>query len=331
MADLTLVVVVVLFLVLAAEFVNGWTDAPNAIATVVSTKALSPAAAVIMAAVLNAVGAMSGTAVAATIGKDIVKPEVIGLGTVGAAMAALIFWSVLAWYFGLPTSESHALVAGLAGAGMAAAGTDVLLATGWYKVLLGLVFSTFLGFGGGWLIIRTVMRSTQNVSRKRAVKSFAKLQIFSAAFMAFSHGSNDGQKFIGVFTLALLLGGLIPEFRVSWEVVILCSAVMGIGTSVGGWRIIKTMGMRMVRLETHQGFAAETGAAASITLASFLAVPLSTTHTINTAIMGVGAATRITAVRWPVVREIVVAWILTFPVCAVLSWFFASILKWVVA
>jgi inorganic phosphate transporter, PiT family len=329
MTELTLAVVVVLFLVLAAEFVNGWTDAPNAIATVVSTKALSPAAAVIMAAVLNAAGAMSGTAVASTIGKDIVKPEVIGLSTVGVAMAALIFWSVLAWRFGLPTSESHALVAGLAGAGLAAAGPGVLLWAGWYKVLIGLAFSTFLGFGGGWLIIRAVMRAARDSTRKRAVKSFARLQVLSAAFMAFGHGSNDGQKFIGVFTLALLLGGVIPEFRVSWEVVILCSVVMGIGTSVGGWRIIKTMGMRMVRLETHQGFAAETGAALSITLASFLAVPLSTTHTINTSIMGVGAATRITAVRWRVVREIVAAWILTFPVCAFLAWFLASLVKWI--
>lgn len=324
--ELSFGLVLVLALVLAAEFVNGWTDAPNAIATVVSTRVLAPGPAVVMAAVLNAAGAMSGTAVAATIGKGIVLPEAINLVTVGAAMVAIVFWSTLAWRYGLPTSESHALVSALAGAAVATAGSGALLWEGWQKVLVGLVFSTFLGFGGGWLIIIAIFRMFRGARPGKVRRVFGRAQVLSAAFMAFSHGSNDGQKFIGVFALALVLGGVLPEFRVSWEVILLCSIVMGVGTSVGGWRIIRTMGMRMVKLEPHQGFAAETGAAVCIELASRLGIPLSTTHTINTSIIGVGAAQRLSAVRWGVVREVVAAWILTFPVCAAIAWLIATVL-----
>jgi PiT family inorganic phosphate transporter len=318
-------------LVLAAEFVNGWTDAPNAIATVVSTRVLSPRKAVVLATLLNIAGTLSGTAVAATIGKGIVESSVINLVTIGAAMVSIVTWSTIAWRFGLPTSETHALVSGLAGAGLATAGPDVLLWAGWQKVLIGLVISTFLGFGGGWLITLAIHWLFRRASPGRVRKLFGKLQLFSAAFMAFGHGSNDGQKFIGAFTLALVLGGVLPEFRVAVEVMVLCSIVMGIGTSIGGWRIIKTMGMKMVRLETHQGFAAETGAAMSIQLASLFGIPLSTTHTIGTSIVGVGSIRGLSAVRWGVVREVVLAWILTFPVCGTISWlialFFQSIFK----
>ena len=310
----------VLLLVLAAEFVNGWTDAPNAIATVVSTRVLSPFQALIMATVLNVVGTMSGTAVAATIGKGIVKPEVINLTTVGAAMVGIIFWSTLAWYYGLPTSETHALVAGLTGAGLATAGPSALLWEGWSKVLIGLVFSTFLGFFGGLFIMGTLYRLLAN-SRPGAVRrGFGRLQILSAAFMAFSHGSNDGQKFIGAFSLALLLGGILPEFQIPLWVILLCALTMGVGTAVGGWRIVRTMGLRLTKLEPVQGFAAETGAALTIELASRLGIPLSTTHTISTAIVGVGATQRFSAVRWGVTMEIVTAWILTFPVCGLIAW-----------
>ena len=325
MAESSVLLWAVLALVLAAEFVNGWTDAPNAIATVVSTRVLTPRMAVLMATVLNAIGAMSGTAVAATIGKGIVEADVVNLVTVGAAMVAIVVWSTLAWWWGLPTSESHALVAGLTGAGLATAGTDALIWDGWRKVFIGLGFSTFLGFGGGLLLIAAIFRLCRFWTPGRVRSTFGRLQLFSAMFMAFSHGSNDGQKFIGAFTLALVLGGVIPEFHVSWWVVILCSVVMGLGTSVGGWRIIRTMGMRMVKLEPHHGFAAETAAGVCIELASRLGIPLSTTHTINTAIMGVGASRRLSAVRWGVVREVVTAWILTFPVCGAIAWLFALI------
>lgn len=318
----------VLLLILAAEFVNGWTDAPNAIATVVSTRVLSPFQAVVMASVLNILGAMSGTAVAATIAKGIVDPAIINTVTIGAAMVGIVFWSTVAWYYGLPTSESHALVAGLAGAGLALAGPSVLLWEGWRKVFIGIIFSTFLGFLGGMAIMLAIYWLFRR-SRPGMVRGiFGRLQVFSAALMAFSHGSNDGQKFIGVFTLALVLGGIIPEFRVSYWVIILCGVVMGIGTACGGWRIIRTMGLRLTKLEPVHGFAAESSAALVIEVATRLGIPLSTTHTINTAIMGVGSHRRFSAVRWGVAGEIVTAWILTFPVCGLIAYLIARFISY---
>jgi PiT family inorganic phosphate transporter len=327
MGEFSSPLLLVLSLVLAAEFVNGWTDAPNAIATVVSTRVLSPIRAVIMASLLNFVGTMAGTAVALTIGKGIVRPEMVNLVTVGAAMVGIVFWSILAWRLGLPTSESHALIAGLTGAALATAGPSSLLWSGWQKVLVGLVFSTFFGFAVGWLIIVTIFWLFRGSTPGKVRGLFGKLQILSAAFMAFSHGSNDGQKFMGAFALALMLGGVMPEFRVSWEIILPCSIMMGLGTSIGGWRIIKTMGMRMVKMEPYHGFAAETAAATCIELASRLGIPLSTTHTINTAIMGVGASRRLSAVRWGIVREVVAAWILTFPVCGAIGWLIATVFE----
>jgi PiT family inorganic phosphate transporter len=311
---------IVLLLVLAAEFVNGWTDAPNSIATVVSTRVLTPFQALVMASVLNVVGAMSGTAVAATIGKGIIRAEAVNLATVAAAMIAIVFWSTLAWYWGLPTSESHALVAGLSGAGLATAGAGVLIWDGWQKVLIGLLFSTFLGFLGGLTLTVGIYWTFRRAKPGGVRKTFGYLQIFSSAFMAFSHGSNDGQKFIGAFTLTLVLGGALPQFDVPMWVIVLCGATMGIGTAIGGWRIVKTMGLKMTRLDPVHGFAAETAAASAIELASRLGIPVSTTHTINTSIMGVGSTRRLSAVRWGVGREIVTAWILTFPVCGLIAW-----------
>ena len=320
------VLLVVLGLVVAAEFVNGWTDAPNAIATVVSTRVLSPGRAVLLAAILNLVGAMCGTAVAATIGKGIVQPEAITIATVGAAMVGIIFWSTFAWFYGLPTSESHALIAGLTGAALASAGPEALLWTGWKKVLVGLAFSTFLGFGAGLVLMTAIYRIWAKSSPSVVRRLFGKLQVMSAGFMAFSHGSNDGQKFIGTFTLVLLLGGVIPEFRVPLWVIFLCACVMSMGTAVGGWRIMKTMGLSLTKLEPVHGFAAETSAAGTIILASAFGIPLSTTHTINTAIMGVGATRRFSAVRWGVSRNIVTAWILTFPVCGLIAFGVAKLI-----
>ena len=312
--------VVVGLLILGAEFVNGWTDAPNAIATVVATRSLSPLQAVGMAAVLNLAGVLSGTAVASTIGQDIIDPGLVDLVTVGGAMTGIIFWSSLAARWGIPTSESHALVAGLAGAGLATAGPDALVWDGWRKVIVGLTFSTFLGFSAGIGLVSLVYHAFRSVTPGRARRSFRHMQIVSSAFMAFSHGSNDGQKFMGALTLALVLGGVLPTFAIPLWVVLTCGSVMALGTLVGGWRVLRTMGMRITKLETHQGFAAEMAAASTIELASRLGVPLSTTHTISTAIMGVGAARRFSAVRWGVTGEIVTAWILTFPVCGFISW-----------
>ena len=323
--DVSIGMLVVLGLVLAAEFVNGWTDAPNAIATVISTKVLSPFRAIVIATSLNIFGTMSGTAVAATIGKGIVRPEFINIYTVAAAMVGIVFWSSLAARYGLPTSESHALIAGLTGAGLATAGPQVLLWSGWQKVLLGLAFSTFLGFVGGLFLMTVIYNVCAKQSPATIRQLFGKLQLVSAALMAFSHGSNDGQKFIGAFVLVLVLSGILPSFQVPLWVILLCAITMGIGTAFGGWKIIKTMGLRLTKLEPVHGFAAETAAAATIQLASHLGVPLSTTHTINTAIMGVGATRRFSAVRWGVSRDIVTAWILTFPVCGLIAWAVAKL------
>lgn len=316
----------VLLLILAAEFVNGWTDAPNSIATVIATRVLPPHQALVMATVLNILGAMSGTAVAATIGKGIVDPLIINITTVAAAMVGIIFWSTVAYYMGgLPTSESHALVAGLAGAGLATAGPSVLLWEGWSKVFIGLFFSTFLGFLGGLGIILILYRIFYRSRPGTMRLLFGRLQILSAAFMAFSHGSNDGQKFIGVFTLALVLGGILPEFQVPLWVILLCATTMGIGTVLGGWKIIRTMGIRLTKLEPIHGFAAETSAALVIETASRFGIPLSTTHTISTSIMGVGSVQRLSAVRWGLAGEIIMAWVLTFPVCGLIAYIVAYV------
>lgn len=317
----------VLILILGAEFVNGWTDSPNAIATVVGTRSLSPVAAVIMAAVLNLVGVLIGTKVATTIGKGIVDAAVIDLTTVGAAMIGIILWSTAAARFGIPTSESHALVAGLAGAGLGTAGPGALVWSGWAKVLIGLFFSTVLGFVGAYLIMVAIYW----IFRRRTISGtrplFRVLQIFSSGFMALSHGSNDGQKFMGVFTLALVLGGVLPTFEIPLWVIFLCAAVMALGTLTGGWRIIRTMGMRLSRLETHHGFAAEMAAASTIQLATVAGIPLSTTHTITTSIIGVAATRGITAVRWQVARQIIFAWVLTFPVCAAIAFTVVKVMR----
>ncbi len=327
MPDLSPLFIITLFLVLAAEFVNGWTDAPNAIATVVSTRVLKPSEAVVMASVLNIVGAIvTGTAVAATIGKGIISPDIIGLPVIAAAMLTIIVWSTLAWRYGIPTSESHELIAGLTGAGLAAAGPSVLLWEGWQKVLIGLGFSTVLGFSISIILMTILYWVLRAVHPATVNRYFSKLQILSAAFMAFSHGSNDGQKFMGVFALVLVLGGVITHFSVPIWIMLLCGAVMGIGTATGGWRIIHTMGYKLTRLEPVNGFAAETSAGFSILLASTLGIPLSTTHTINISIMGVGATRRFSAVRWGVAVNIVLTWILTFPICGALGYLFSWLL-----
>ena len=322
-------VAVVLLLVLAAEFVNGWTDAPNSIATVVSTRVLTPWQALGMASVLNVLGAMSGTAVAATIGKGIIRAEAVNIGTVAAAMVAIVIWSTVAWLWGLPTSESHALVAGLSGAGLAAGGVGVLVWEGWQKVLIGLMFSSFLGFGMGLALTVAIYWTFRSWRPGNVRRLFGRLQILSACFMAFSHGSNDGQKFIGTFVLTLVLGGLLPQFDVPLWVILLCAGTMGVGTAVGGWRIVKTMGLRLTKLDPVHGFAAETAAATAIELASRFGIPVSTTHTINTSIMGVGSTRRLSAVRWGVGREIVTAWVLTFPVCGLIAWLVATVIAYV--
>ncbi len=327
---MTVSLIIVLLLVLLAEFVNGWNDAPNAIATVVSTRVLRPFHALIMASILNVLGAaVTGTAVAATIGSGIVSPDSIGLSVIAAAVLAVAAWGAVATMIGIPISISHGLVSGLAGAALVVAGSEALIWSGWQKIFVGLGFSTLLGFSLAFIIMTILYWILRRVSPSTVRSIFGKLQVFSAAFMAFSHGSNDGQKFMGIFALALVLGGVMPEFHVPLWIILLCGVVMGTGTAVGGWSVIKTMGCRLTKLEPVHGFAAETAAATAIQLASFMGIPLSTTHTISTAIMGVGATKRLSAVRWGVAGNIVAAWLITFPVCGALGALFALLFNWI--
>lgn len=306
----------IILLVLAAEFVNGWTDAPNSIATSVSTQALRPLQAVFLSAIFNFLGVLSGTAVAETIGTGFVRADFINLTTIGAAMLGLILWGILNAIWGLPVSKSHALVAGLTGAGFATAGTDALVWEGWQKILIGLLLSSIFGFTGGLIIMSAIYWIFRKTSLGKVRGMFSVMQVFSAAFMSFSHGSNDGQKLMGAMALTLLVGGAIPSFYIPWWVMFICAIAMSLGTLIGGWKIMKTVGFRITHLDTSQGFAAETAAAGTIELASRLGIPLSTTHTINFAIMGVGSIRRLSAVRWGITTDILTAWIITFPFSA---------------
>ena len=318
--------------ILAFEAVNGWTDAPNAVATVISTRVLPPIVAVAMAAVMNLIGVFAGTAVATTIGRDIVDIDAViqggaggGLQIAAAGTLAVVLWSSFAAYFGLPTSESHGLVAGLAGAAVAVAGTDVLLRDGWEKVFTGVGAAVVFGFAGAFLLMLAILWLFQRANPSAMRRLFGPLQVISSAFMAFSHGTADGQKAIGVMAFALAIYNETPsaEFEVPLWVIFLGAGTLGVSTMTGGWRIIRTLGMRVTHLETYQGFAAETAAAVTLTITSRFGIPLSTTQTIGTAIMGVGSTRRLSAVRWGVAYNIVAAWIVTFPICFGLAWLIA--------
>ncbi|HEX2051016.1 MAG TPA: inorganic phosphate transporter [Actinomycetota bacterium] len=307
------------------EFANGWTDAPNSIATVVSTRVLRPLHAVVMAGVLNLVGAMLGLAVAKTIASGIVSPELVTLETLEAAVLAATLWALGAQYYGLPSSESHALIAGLIGAGFAAGGSDALLGEGPRKALIGLVTSPVGGFLVALLIMVLIFHLFQKVRPTLVRRIFGRAQIASAGFMALSHGTNDAQKTMGIIALALYLdsnpGAPAPEeFPIDYWVVLSAAVVMGLGTMVGGWRVIRTIGLRLTKLEPVDGFAAETGAAAVIFGAAQVGIPVSTTHAIGSAIMGVGSTKRLSAVRWGVAGQVVMAWILTWPSCMLLGY-----------
>ena len=322
-----LAIILAFLLAVAFEFVNGWTDAPNSIATAVSTRAVSPRVAVIMAATFNLLGALSGTAVATTIGKGIVKTEALDGLTIASALIGVIFWSTLAWFFGLPTSESHGLIAGLTGAGLASGGFSVLQGEGWAKVGIGLLLSSFSGFFLAFTVMGSLLYLVRKMKPSRIRANFSKLQYGSVAFMAFSHGSNDGQKTMGVMTLLLFLSGGIKEFKVPLWVIFLTAGTMALATAFGGWRIVKTIGLKMTKLTPIHGFAAELSSAVTITVASQFGIPLSTTHTIGAAIMGVGAHRRLSAVRWGVAGNVILAWILTFPVCGLISFLVTALIK----
>ena len=313
----------VIFVALVFELSNGFNDAANAIATVVSTRVMSPLQAVLMAAVMNFLGAISGTAVAKAVGKGVVDPEAVTLVTVAGGVLAAALWVFAATRFGMPVSGSHSLISGVAGAGVAHGGWGVLQAAGIRKIVLGLAFSPLLGFLGGYLIMLGIYWAFRRAAPAFVTSLFSRLQMLTAAAMAFSHGSNDAQKTMGIITLALAVFYEWEKQGIAFEVplwvIITSGAVMGFGTYLGGRRVIRTLGVRIVRMRSPHGFAAESSAATVIELATRTGVPVSTTHVITSSILGMGSTRRLSAVRWGVAREIVVAWILTFPVVALLA------------
>lgn len=318
--------IIALTLVCASIFVNGWTDAPNAIATVVSTRVLSPRVAVIMATIFNLVGIMCfGSAVASTIANLVnVGTGMNPLIAICAAQLSIVIWSVSAWKFGIPTSESHALIAGLMGSGIAYNGMSAFKLVEFEKVLWGIAISTVVGFAASYFVTKLVGLLFRRMKRAKANHVFSIGQIASAALMATSHGAQDGQKFMGVFVLVILLAQnkAIPQsVDIPIWVMLLCSLVMAVGTSVGGYRIIKTMGIDMVKLEKYQGFSAEIVASLCMLITTvYSGIPLSTTNTKGTAMMGAGAARRFSDVNWGIAKEMVMAWVLTFPACMLLGY-----------
>jgi PiT family inorganic phosphate transporter len=319
--------IVVIALAVVFDFINGFHDTANAVATVISTRVMRPWVAIVMAAVLNFAGAMAGTEVAKTVGSGIVGSSV-PLGAISAALVAAIVWNLFTWYRGIPSSSSHALVGSLLGAGVATLGVSAVhWSVLWSKVALPLLISPVVGFLVALWLMRLLVRLFGSVAPSRVGPIFRRSQIVSAAFMAFSHGSNDAQKTMGIITLALVSGGFLASFQVPTWVIALSAVAMAGGTFAGGRRIIHTLGNRIATLQPIHGFAAETTAAAVIQLASRLGFPLSTTHVISASILGVGASKRFNAVRWAVATTMVNAWVLTIPVTAVLGYLAAMAVR----
>jgi PiT family inorganic phosphate transporter len=319
----------ILIITLAVGFgvVNGLNDAANAIATVVGTRVLSPRNAVILAAVANLLGAATGTAVAITIGKGILIPEAISNETVVAALAAVIIWATVATYYGLPVSLTHSFVAAFAAAGLAAVGSGAINWAVMGKVLASVVTAPVLGFIGGFALMVALLWIFRKSVPAKVRIIFSRLQVLSSFFIAYSHGKNDGQMPIGIITLALVAytGDQLLWDNIPLWVILLSAGAISFGTATGGWRVMKTLGLKVTTLRPIHGFAAQTAGAAVIEGASWLGIPVSTTHCISTSIMGVGATRRLSAVRWGVAGNIVTAWIITFPICGGLGYILASL------
>ena len=329
MLSMNIMLIVVIVLAISFDFINGFHDTANAIATSVATRVLPIRTAIIMAAVLNFIGAFMSEKVARTISSGIVTDEkMLSLPVVTAALLAAIIWNLLTWYFGIPSSSSHALIGGLIGASVVHSFS--LSVVSWETVLQKVIFpllaSPILGYLAGFIFMKFLFKVLSKVSNSIVTRVFSKLQIVSAAFMAFAHGSNDAQKSMGIISLALLISGNMTasDHIPSW-VKVACALAMALGTSIGGWKIIKTMGVNMIKLQPIGGFAAETGAALVIETATAFGMPVSTTHVISTAIMGVGSSKRLSAVRWSLARNIVWAWVLTIPLTMLLGGVITSI------
>jgi len=329
--------ILILVIVLAIGFgmVNGFNDAANAIAVAIGTRALSPRTALFIAVIANLAGAATGTAVAHTIGKGILVPTAISYETLIAALAAIIVWGALATYMGLPISLHHGFIAGLAAAGVAAVGSQAIVWTVMWRIMAAVIIAPLLGFVGGFVIMVGFYWTLQSIAPDKMRRIFSRLQFLSTAFMAYSHGKNDGQMPIGVITMALVifyndtsiwdrLSILDPNL---WWVIFISAMAISAGTAMGGWRVIKTVGMRVTTLRPVHGFATHAAAATVIEVASHFGIPVSTTHCVTTSVMGVGSTRRFSAVRWGIAGNIVAAWILTFPICGALGYFFARLLE----
>ena len=321
---------IITLLILIEILVNGWNNAINYIATCVSTRSIRPKRAIFMAAIFNFFGVLVMTMLSSTVAETLHSIANFGdnanqaLIALCAGLVAIVLWAVLAWYFGIPTSESHALIAGVSGAAIAIQkGINGINLNEWKKVLVGLIVSAIIGFTFGFLITKIIEQICKNIDRRKTISFFKKLQVFSGALMAFMHGAQDGQKFIGIFLLAIELSNGITNagvLEIPFWLMVLCSVIMTLGTSIGGYKIIKTVGMRMVKMEPYQGGAADLASSVSLLVSSILGVPVSTTQVKTTAIMGVGASNRISNVNWGVVKNMFLAWIITFPACGILGY-----------
>ncbi len=316
-----LLVIAIVALALAFDFVNGFHDAANSVATVVSTRVLSPRTAVVWAAFFNFIAFLFfGLHVATTIGKGIIDPHIVDPFVVAAALTGAIAWDLITWWFGIPSSSSHALIGGLAGAGVAKAGHDVLDVDGLVKVGVSIVASPLLGLVLGLAFMTAVFWVFRRAAPSKVDRLFRRGQLLSAALYSLGHGGNDAQKTMGIIAALLFSTGFLgSEFRVPLWVVLACHAAMGLGTLFGGWRIVKTMGMKITKLRPVGGFCAETGGSLTLFLATFLGIPVSTTHTITGAIVGVGSTMKLSAIRWGIAGRIVWAWVLTIPASAVMA------------
>lgn len=326
-AVILLCVVVVLTLIF--DFINGFHDAANAIATVVSTRVMRPTTAVLYGGILNFAGALLGTEVAATIGKGLVDADVISLQTVLCTVLAAIVWNLITWYKGLPTSSSHAIIGSLMGATFAStmSGHSIIWSAVYKKVLVPMVASPLMGLFIGFILMALLTWIVYRMNPGKINRIFGKLQILSAGFMALSHGHNDAQKSMGIIALALVLAFPGQDFHVPLWVIITCAIAMGLGTMCGGWRIIRTLGSKMIKLQPVHGFAAETTASLIIAGASHWGIPVSTTQVISSSILGVGATRRLSAVRWGIVGNIIWAWVLTIPLTFVFAAIFMLVAK----
>jgi PiT family inorganic phosphate transporter len=309
-----IIVAALLLTALIFDFINGFHDAANSIATVVSTRVLSPGKAVMWAAFFNFIAAFTfGTAVATTVGSGMIDINVVSLAVIFGGLSGAIIWDLITWFFGLPTSSSHALIGGYAGAAVAKAGVAALVPTGWTKTLIFIVLSPLIGMALGFLLMVSILWIFRWTPPSRVDRWFRRLQLVSAAAFSLNHGGNDAQKTMGIIAGVLFTAGYLDRFYIPFWVVLSAHAAISLGTLAGGWRIIHTMGSKITKLQPVGGFAAETGAALSILFATVGGVPVSTTHAITGSIVGVGATRRLSAVRWGVATQIVWAWVLTIP------------------